>query len=205
MTVNSASAEDLTIRKMFALFGGEFGIQHEIGHPDDAVHRRPDLVAHVREKLALGSVRGFGDVFGCPQALLAGAQCRRVVAHHPAGRTQHQDCPDDAQREDDRHPPVVAIGDELTSDEQTLLLVMHVADADFERLPSGARFRRPPHARMPPVGRRRSAGERFRRRAPSPDARAVSALGCGAAVGDCPPSAWRSPPALLVPPQDPRP
>ena len=61
--------------QVLALFGGEFRIQHEIGHPDDAVHRRPDLVAHVREKLALGSVRGFGDVLGGPQALLARAQC----------------------------------------------------------------------------------------------------------------------------------
>ena len=36
-----------------ALFGGELAVEHEVGHADDAVHRRPDFVAHVREELAL--------------------------------------------------------------------------------------------------------------------------------------------------------
>ena len=48
--------------QMLALFGRELGVQHEIGHPDDAVHRRPDLVTHVRQELALGPVRGLGGV-----------------------------------------------------------------------------------------------------------------------------------------------
>ena len=67
MTVSSASADDLTIRRYSPLFGRELGVQHEIGHPDDAVHRRPDLVTHVRQELALGPVRGLGGVLGCSQ------------------------------------------------------------------------------------------------------------------------------------------
>jgi hypothetical protein len=36
-----------------ALVGGEVGVQQQAGHPDDAVHRGPDLVADVREQLGL--------------------------------------------------------------------------------------------------------------------------------------------------------
>ena len=111
MTVNSASADDLTIRRYSRCSGGELGVQHQIGHPDDAVHRGPDLVAHVGEKLALGPVRGFGNVFGGPQALLARAQRLLglppgggIPAHHPAGRPQDQNGPDDAQCQHDRGP-----------------------------------------------------------------------------------------------------
>ena len=60
--------------QILPLFGRELGIEHEIGHPDDPVHRRPDLVTHVRQELALCPVRGLGGVFGRSQALLALAQ-----------------------------------------------------------------------------------------------------------------------------------
>ena len=53
--------------QILALFGRELGVQHEIGHPDDAVHRRPNLVTHVRQELALGPVGGLGGVFGRSQ------------------------------------------------------------------------------------------------------------------------------------------
>ena len=38
----------------------QFGVQHQMGQPEDGVHRRADLVAHVRQKIALGPVRRLG-------------------------------------------------------------------------------------------------------------------------------------------------
>ena len=60
MIVSSASADVLTVDQVLALLGGELGVERQLGHADDAVHRRADLVAHVGEKLALGVVRRFG-------------------------------------------------------------------------------------------------------------------------------------------------
>ena len=60
------------------LFGRELGVQHEIGHPDDTVHRGPDFVAHERQELALRPVRGFGGVLGRSQIGLRHLEIRRV-------------------------------------------------------------------------------------------------------------------------------
>ena len=38
--------------------------QSQLGHADDAVHRRADLVAHVGQELALGAVGGLGRFLG---------------------------------------------------------------------------------------------------------------------------------------------
>ena len=46
-------------------------VERQLGHAEDAVHRRADLVAHVREELALGAVGGLGGLLGLEQ--LAGA------------------------------------------------------------------------------------------------------------------------------------
>ncbi len=67
MTVSSASADDLTIRRFSRCSDVSVGVEHEIGHADDAVHRRADLVAHVRQELALGLVGGLGGVLGRAQ------------------------------------------------------------------------------------------------------------------------------------------
>ena len=85
MTVSSASADDLTIRQVLPLFGRELGVQHEIGHPDDAVHRRPNLVTHIGQELALGPVGGLGGVFGRSQVGLRLVAVRGVRhdAHDP--------------------------------------------------------------------------------------------------------------------------
>src|SRR5215471_550468 len=39
-----------------ALLGAQVGVQGKLGHPDDSVHRRANLVAHVRQEFALGAV-----------------------------------------------------------------------------------------------------------------------------------------------------
>jgi hypothetical protein len=48
----------LRLLQVVALHPGEFGLEREMGHADDRVHRRADLVAHVGEELALGHVGG---------------------------------------------------------------------------------------------------------------------------------------------------
>ena len=45
--------------EIVALLRGQFCLKREIGHADDAVERRSDLVAHVGEELALGLAGGF--------------------------------------------------------------------------------------------------------------------------------------------------
>ena len=51
--VSSDSADDLTAFEAVGLIRRQLGIERQRGHADDAVHRRPDLVAHVRQELAL--------------------------------------------------------------------------------------------------------------------------------------------------------
>ena len=50
--------------EVLALLGGELGVQRQLGHADDAVHGRADLVAHVGQELALGPVGGLGGLLG---------------------------------------------------------------------------------------------------------------------------------------------
>jgi hypothetical protein len=45
-----------------SLLGFERTVEHEIGHTDDAIHGRTDLVAHVRQELALGAAAFHGLV-----------------------------------------------------------------------------------------------------------------------------------------------
>ena len=80
--------------EILPLFRRELAVQHEIGHPDDAIHRRPNLVTHVRQELALGLVGGFRGLFGGSQFGLRPLAIRGVA--------------DDAQ-EPDRHTVGVAV------------------------------------------------------------------------------------------------
>ncbi len=50
------------LRDVVALPRRELRLQREPRHPDDRVHRRADLVAHVGEEVALGDVRGLGSL-----------------------------------------------------------------------------------------------------------------------------------------------
>ena len=49
------------------LLGVEGRAPEHLGHAEDGVHRRADLVAHGGEELALGLVGGLGDVLGAAQ------------------------------------------------------------------------------------------------------------------------------------------
>ena len=58
-----------------ALLRGELGVQSQFRHSQDAVHGRPDLMAHVGQELALGQVgRGRGQFGGLANLDLL-AQC----------------------------------------------------------------------------------------------------------------------------------
>ena len=71
------------------LFGRQIRSQQQAGHADDAVHRRPNLVAHVGEEAALGlarSVRLVARDHEVPAALarlgLARGKLGRALDHH---------------------------------------------------------------------------------------------------------------------------
>ena len=62
MTSSSASADDLTVCEVLPLLGGQLGVERELGHAEDAVHRGADLVAHVGQELALGPAGCLGEL-----------------------------------------------------------------------------------------------------------------------------------------------
>ncbi len=64
MTPSSACGRGLHQVEVLALLGRQLGVQRQFRHPDDAVHRRPDLVAHVGQELALRAVGRLGRVQG---------------------------------------------------------------------------------------------------------------------------------------------
>ncbi len=84
------------------LLGGQIGSQRQIRESHDGVHRGPDLMAHVRQELALGMGRGLG-------LLLGGLKLRGALLHqlfqfvlvgdqHPLGLLHLRDVPDDADQ-----------------------------------------------------------------------------------------------------------
>ena len=42
----------------------QVGVQEKVGHPDNAVHRRPDFMAHVGQEIALGLIGILGGLVG---------------------------------------------------------------------------------------------------------------------------------------------
>ena len=46
------------------LLGGQFGLQGQVGHADDRIHRRPNFMAHPGEKVTFSPVGGFGSLLG---------------------------------------------------------------------------------------------------------------------------------------------
>jgi hypothetical protein len=67
--------------QVLPLFGRELRVEHEIGHPDDTIHRRPDLMTHICQELVLGLVRGLGGVSGRSQLDLRHLAIRGVLDH----------------------------------------------------------------------------------------------------------------------------
>ena len=53
--------------EVLPLLARQLGVEHQIGHAEDGVHRRADFVAHVGEEGALGVAGGFGGLHRLPQ------------------------------------------------------------------------------------------------------------------------------------------
>ena len=63
-------------QQVVALLERERGFEGQLGHPQDAVHAGPDLVAGVGERLALGAAGGLHPSVGLAQLLLERSQFR---------------------------------------------------------------------------------------------------------------------------------
>jgi hypothetical protein len=61
-------------REALPLFRRQLAVEREAGHAQDAVHRRPDLVAHVGEELAFRAARFHRLVARADEVGVAGAQ-----------------------------------------------------------------------------------------------------------------------------------
>ena len=64
----AGDADELT------LLGAELGLDHQVQHADDTVHRRADLMAHAGQEVALAEARRLRRLLREPQLPLAGAQ-----------------------------------------------------------------------------------------------------------------------------------
>ena len=78
---SSDSADDLTVSRQSRVSASTGVAERQIGHADDAVHRRPDLVAHVGEELALGAAGVHGAVARRDHVGVERAQFRRARLH----------------------------------------------------------------------------------------------------------------------------
>ena len=65
-------------RQAVALLGGQLAVERQLGHAEDAVHRRPDFVAHVGEELALGAAGFHRLVARADEVGVGGAQFGRA-------------------------------------------------------------------------------------------------------------------------------
>ena len=72
--------------QVFPLFVVERGVEGEVGHAEDGVHRRADLVAHVGQEVALGAAVGLRGFLGFAHqglGVLAVADVAQVGGDHP--------------------------------------------------------------------------------------------------------------------------
>ena len=104
MTVSRASPLERIVSAVAALEVVELGVQQQLRHADDAVHGRPDLVAHVGQEVALGAGGRQRLVAGASQVLFGPLPGRDVIdqgdeVDRLAGPVPHQrdaqDDPDD--------------------------------------------------------------------------------------------------------------
>ncbi len=131
--------------EVLALLGGELGVESQLGHADDAVHGRADLVAHVGQELALGAGGRLGGLLGLAHrglGLLFGVD----VGVHP-----------------DPFPDPAPLGQDGDGPDEHVPILSVVPPQPVFDLVEGARRRRP---RTTPG--RCSAGRRGGRRRASP-------------------------------------
>ena len=121
MTPSRASVEVRMVSQYLPLLAVERRLRHQLRHADDAVHRRPDLVAHRREedafeaRLALGAIARLRELDGARDDLLLEAGPRRVgplggIGDQPLQRPGEASC-HQRQHEAGREPGAQAGGD----------------------------------------------------------------------------------------------
>ncbi len=71
------------------LLCGELAVQQQLDHPQHAAQRRPDLMAHIREKGALGT----GDALGLSLGRGEGLPSLHLLRHVPGGACGPDDAP----------------------------------------------------------------------------------------------------------------
>ena len=71
----------------FALFPGELCVEQEVGHSDDAVHGRADLMTHVSQEQSFGPICRFGVLLGVVQLLLCPLSLSDISNHLDAPTT----------------------------------------------------------------------------------------------------------------------
>ena len=86
MTISSESALRADRFGVVALRAIERRVEQQAGHADDAVHRRADFMADVREELALGAIGRFGGLGRAQQRFARGARFGHVLQR--AGQAQ---------------------------------------------------------------------------------------------------------------------
>ena len=104
----------LDLAQALALLGVAGFARHQVGQPDDGVHRRADLVAHVGQEGALGEGGRFGAGLGPLQGRLGRLACRDVgdKADEAGGRLGRGLLEVD-QHLDRQHPAVLGPVDRL--------------------------------------------------------------------------------------------
>ena len=63
--------------QVFTLVWAKLGVEHQVGHSDDAVHGCVDFVTHVGQEFRFGSLSFFGEF-----------PCRAALAHLPKSERQ---------------------------------------------------------------------------------------------------------------------
>ena len=91
ITRSRTSAEPRAMLQVFRRFRGGSGAQSQIDHSRDAIHGSPDLMAHVRQELALGAIGGFGRFLKRSSLFELTADDLRLAAYTVAQHTHpHQ-------------------------------------------------------------------------------------------------------------------
>ena len=93
-----------------ALRGLQRRIEQQLGHADHAVHRRADLMTHVREKIGLRAAGGGFRVHRGKADVLGLALCRDILHRAVQPRDDAVACLGDAH--DARPKPLAAAGDQ---------------------------------------------------------------------------------------------
>src|SRR6266849_281819 len=78
--------------EVVALLVAELGVESEVGHSDDAVHRRADLVAHVGEEFAFRAICAFsGQLGGSEMAVVSDRKTEQTADRQERGCDDHEE------------------------------------------------------------------------------------------------------------------